>query len=94
MALLPGHASHSAGDGTCQVGNHHHTIPNIPRTKDKDGIPNGWRTAVRQWQEPDPPGSGGTLTIALKDWDPVWYSGSDLAMQYRKRRVVAEEYIR
>lgn len=57
--------------------------------------PNGWREIVHDWQYADP--SRG-LHVALREWDPSWYSGSreaslDNGALYCQRRIIANEFL-
>jgi hypothetical protein len=61
-------------------------IPNLPQG------PDAWRTAVKQWEEPDE-----TTGKALKDWPVEWYTGPMkpiYATKRKDRQIIAEEYKR
>ena len=57
--------------------------------------PDGWKQVVHDWEHPDP---SRALEVALKDWQPSWYLGSQAASQpssslYAQRRLIATEII-
>lgn len=63
----------------------------IPAVSGSDG----WKQIVQDWEHPDP---SRALEVALKDWDPSWYSGSRAASRhtgslYGQRRLIATEFI-
>ena len=57
--------------------------------------PDGWKQVVRDLEHPNP---STALEVALKDWQPSWYSGSRAASQpsgslYAQHRLIATEFI-
>ena len=64
-------------------------IPQVPHGKE------GWKQVIRDWEHADPSRS---LEVALKKWDPSWYSGSQEASQpngslYNQCRIIAKEFM-
>jgi hypothetical protein len=64
----------------------------IPKVHKEVPLEERWKEWVRQWEHPSPDQGN---DVALKDWEPEWYSGPELkfSVLYRQRQLIATEFI-